>query len=378
LFNHSSFRITSPRNGDILNRHDGAETDESLLITVKGSVSGTATVTVNGVAATVEAGEFTCQVPISRRTNILEAVAKTPGGDCADTITVLWDKKSFKRFRFSIDDNIMFLKDLGQHPEDYSSLFDHWYLAFWQRMHLEYGTKVHINIYYQTEGFDLTNMPTKWRDQWQNNADWLHLSFHALANNPDRIYRNAVYTQVAHDFDLIMGHIRRFAGNEVTSRATTIHWAECPKAAVTAVRDRGIDRLIGLFWLTDGQCTTGYYHDPATCEYINSRDYWKDTETDLVFVTCDQVVNSYSPEDVVRELDKQEQSPHTCELIELLIHEQYFRTDLQYIAGDTIISYYKDDIQQRVIEALKWVTKRGYEPVFWGDGFCGNPTEIPA
>ena len=123
------------------NRHDGTETDESLLITVKGAVSGTATVTVNGVAATVEAGEFTCQVPISRRTNSLEAVAKTPGGDYADTITVLWDNKSFKRFRFSIDDNIMFLKDLGQHPEDYSSLFDHWYLAFWQRMHQEYGTR---------------------------------------------------------------------------------------------------------------------------------------------------------------------------------------------------------------------------------------------
>ena len=369
-------RITSPRNGDILNRHDGLETEDSLLVTVKGSVSGTAEVNVNGVAATVAAGEFTCQVPISKRRNTLCAVAKTPNGEYTDEAVVLWDKKSFKRYRFSIDDNIQWLKDLGSHAEDYFSLFDHWYLAFWQRMHEEYGTKVHMNIYYQTDAFDLTSMPTKWKDEFQANGDWLHLSFHGLADKPDRIYRNAYYPQVAADFDLVMGHIRRFAGNEVTSRATTIHWAECPKRAIGAVKDRGIDTLIGLYWVSDGVCTTGYYFDPALCEYVNTRDYYYDPESDLCFVTCDQVVNSFAPEDVVKQLDAQEASPHTAELIELLIHEQYFREDLRYIAGDQIVSYHQPDVQQKVINALEWVTKRGYEPVFWGEGFCGNPAVV--
>jgi len=62
-----------------------------------------------------------------------------------------------------------------------------------------------------------------------------------------------------------------------------------------------------------------YYFDPALCEYVNARDYYYDPETDLCFITCDQVVNSFSPEDVVKQLDGQEASPHTSELIELLI-----------------------------------------------------------
>jgi len=83
----------------------------------------------------------------------------------------------------------------------------------------------------------------------------------------------------------------------------------------------------------------------------------------MIFVSCDEVVNSYSVEDVPKILDAQEQSPHTCELIELLIHEQYFREEL---------SIYQPEIKDKVVAALEWVTQREYEPCFWCEGFLGN------
>ena len=52
---------------------------------------------------------------------------------------------------------------------------------------------------------------------------------------------------------------------------------------------------------------------------------------------------------------------------ELLIHEQYFREELPW---------YQPGIQDKVIESLRWVTARGYQPVFWGDAFLGNPTPL--
>ena len=88
-----------------------------------------------------------------------------------------------------------------------------------------------------------------------------------------------------------------------------------------------------------------------------------DPITGMIFVTCDEVVNSYSLEDVPKVLDVQEQSPHTCELIELLIHEQYFRKEL---------FNYQPEITDKVIAALEWVTERGYEPCFWCEGLLGN------
>ena len=217
---------------------------------------------------------------------------------------------------------------------------------------------------YQTEGFDLTQMPDKWWDEWQENAWWLHLSFHALQNEPNRIYRNAKYAQMAHDYDLVCGHIRRFAGDEVISNTTTVHWAECPKDAIVALRDRGIKRLIGLFWVREGRCTTGYYLPPEQCDYCVGRNAWYDRDTDLTFVTCAAVVNGLSVEQIDPHLDERGASPHTGEMIELLIHEQYFREELDL---------YQPTIRDKVRAALQWVTEKGHRPVFWSDGFLGAP-----
>ena len=353
-------RITQPRDGDVLNRHDGIESETEILVPVRGVAPSGSKVSVNGVEAPTEGGEFSCTVPLSKRKNSIAAGA----GDERDEVLVWWDQGSRKRYRFSLDDNILFLRDLGLHAEEYDSVFDHPYLGFWRQMHDQYGAKIHINIYYQTEGFDLTQMPAKWKEEWQENSWWLRLSFHALQDSPNRIYRNATYAQMAHDYDLVCGHIRRFAGNELISNTTTVHWAECPADAIVALRDRGIERLIGLFWVRNGVCTTGYYLPPEQCDYCHSRDAWYDRRTGLLFISCDAVVNGLEVEAIEPHLDGQAGSPHTSEMIELLIHEQYFREET---------GIYQPTIKEKVKTALRWVTDHGYEPVFWGDGFLGTP-----
>ncbi|NCO39487.1 MAG: hypothetical protein COZ06_10470 [Armatimonadetes bacterium CG_4_10_14_3_um_filter_66_18] len=364
-------QLTSPLDGDILNRHDGAETDDGLTVEVRGTAPKGATVTVNGAPAVVVGDALWSRMTLHRQRNEIIALGSRGDRTWKDAITVLWDKQSRPRYRFSIDDNIEFLCDLGTDPDSFASLFDHWYLAFWQEMHREFGAKIHVNIYYQTmdRRFTLAQMPTKWRDEWEGNSDWLRLTFHALQNEPNRIYKDAPYARMAGDFDLVVGEIQRFAGESVLSQATTVHWAEAPRDACRALHDRGIRRLIALCRRqSSGECTTGYYLSPKTVDHCDARDYWYDTETDLLFLTCDAVVNGLQVAGVDPHLDRQAESPHTSELIELLIHEQYFRKELPN---------FQPDIREKTIRALKWVTDRGHEPVFWGDGFCGNPVEAP-
>jgi len=367
-------RITSPRNGDILNRHDGTETAESLTVEVAGDAPRGAQVTVNGIHAHVAGdsagGTFQCAVPITQRRNEITATAVHGGTESTDTITVLWDKGSQPRYRFSVDDNIQFLRELGSNPDDYPSLFDHWYLAFWRRMHEEFGAKIHINIYHQTVGGDFTldRIPTKWHDEWEANADWLHLSFHALQDQPEQPYRNATYDEMARDYDAVVGHIKRFAGYSVVSNTTTVHWAAATKDACRALYDRGIRVLIGIFRREfEDRCPTGYYLPDDIKDHINTRDYYYDPDTELIFITEDATVNNLAVPGIEPWLDNQAASPHTSELIELLIHEQYFREELPF---------YQPDIQDKVIHSLRWVTARGYAPVFWGEGFLGNSTEL--
>lgn len=362
-------QITWPQRGDILNRHDGTQTPDGLTVTVRGTSpsSGPLTVTANGrPAATVrsQGASFEADLKLTdRRTDITVA---SPNGEA--TIPVLWDRDSFPRYRFSIDDNILFLKDLAL--GDYDSLFDHWYLAFWREIHRRYGTKVHINIYYQTDPsvwdgplFQLPQFPDKYRGEWRDNADWLHLTFHAQQNKPDRPYREAGYDEVAHDYDRIVEQIRRFAGEELLSTFTTVHWAEATADGVRALKDRGIKGLIGLFsQRTSVGSATKYYLDHELADHIAQREYWWDPEMDMIYLSCDMVVNSYKLDDVVPHLETVGASPHTAELVELLIHEQYFRKEL---------AIYQPDVQEKVIRAVEWVSERGNRPVFWGDGFIG-------
>ncbi|MBC7287987.1 MAG: hypothetical protein H5T86_08075, partial [Armatimonadetes bacterium] len=273
---------------------------------------------------------------------------------------VVWDRGSRRRYRFSVDDNILFLRDLAQCPDNYPSLFDHWYLKLWRDMHKRYGTKVHINIYY-SDGADFTleQMPDRWRDEWRDNADWLRLSFHARADKPDRIYREATYEELATDIARVHEQILRFAGPEVLPPWTTLHWAECPREAAKALRDAGYRGLIILARRPCETCTTMYYLGCEHCNHIVERDAWKDFDLDLLFVNCDMVVNSVALPDIVPLLEQQESNPHTGELLELLIHEQYFRQDLPRL--------YQYDVVLKVDTAIRFAHEHGYEPVFWSD-----------
>ena len=366
----SKLSITSPRDGDYLNRHDGVLSGERLVVTVNGACPPGALVEVNGQPAQVVFDTFTADVPL---TQVSETITARCGEDTV-SILVMADLKSRKRYRYSIDDNIEFLRDLGSEPESFNSLFDHWYLKFRKLMHDKYGMKVHINTYYELSdhSWNTAMMPGKWRDEWESNSDWLHLSFHALQNLPHRLYQSATYDQMAHDYDLVVGEIKRYAGEAVLTNETTVHWAEAPREACQALKDRGIDILIGLFWVNDGKCTTKYYLDIPQAEYCHTRDAWQDTSTGLTFVSCDQVVNSWPADRVVPELEPQVSNPHTGELIELLIHEQYFRQDRLLIDDLQRTSYFHSDVFAKVENGLRWLTEQGYEPCFWSEGLLGS------
>lgn len=366
----STLQITSPRDGDYLNRHDAQVQGEALTVTVNGECPPGALVTVNGQPAQVVLDTFTADVALSAGLQTIEARC----GEEAAKVVVVADTKSRKRYRFSIDDNIEFLHDLGTEPDSFASLFDHWYLRFWNTMHEKYGTKVHLNTYYELSdgSWNTSLMPDKWRGEWEASSDWLHLSFHARRNLPHRIYQAATYDQMAHDYDLVVGQIKRYAGEAVLTNETTVHWAEAPLGACQALKDRGIDILIGLFWVRDGCCTTKYYLDLPQAEYCHSRDAWRDNSTGLTFVSCDQVVNSWAADRVVAELQPQVANPHTGEMIELLIHEQYFREDRLLVDQPQRVSYFQHDIFAKVESNIRYLTEQGYAPCFWSDGLLGS------
>jgi hypothetical protein len=299
---------------------------------------------------------FSCRIVLRHHRTMVSAAC---AGESHD-VTVLWDRNSFKRYRFSTDDNCRFLAEITRDRPD--SIFDHPYMALWRDMHEKYGTRVHHNLFFEHNGFDLTRMPDSYRDEWQANADWLRLTFHSRANEPRNPYIDASAEQIVTDFDLVTREIERFAGPELLSPFTTIHWGEATLEACRALRERGIVGFVGYFIFRDHDPAVCYYLDADMTRYMNAHDYWYDTREDIFFVKHDMVVNNVEPQDVVPGLQPLAADPNQAELFELMIHEP------QFYPGWT---GYRPDYRQRVETAIRWATENGYKSVFYEEGLLG-------
>lgn len=359
-------RIISPIDGAILNRNYGKVVNGKLEIEVLVKAPSEANVFVNGISAKYSEKLWHCAVTLSEHRSEIIAVAKAGDITCEERIIVLYDLNSFKRYRMSVDDNILFLRDIAKNAGTYRSIFDHPYMAFWREMHRRYGTKVHFNIYYQTVdgSFTLRDMPDKFKNEWQENSDWVRLTFHALKDEPARPYKDTPACKIERDFVAVTEEIIRFAGEGVLSSFTTIHWGEATRESCRALRKHGIIGLVGYFIFDEaGNPNVSYYLNVEQTKYLQENDYWWDKTEDIVFVRHDIVLNAFPLDKIVGELEKIARNPHQSEIMELMIHEQYFRKDLPHL--------YQHDAESKVIAALEWVSQNGYKPVLYDEGFVG-------
>jgi sugar lactone lactonase YvrE len=352
--------ITEPVDGAILNHNDGRAEAGGLRIPVKGRCRIPGPVRINGASVPVRDGRFETSLLLHDRETSLRAEA----GRLEHRITVLWDRDSFRRYRVSTDDNIWFLRDIARHADTYRSIFDNAYLGFWREMHRKYGTKVHFNIYYETSGFNLSEMPDKFGPEWRRNADWIRLSFHARANDPDRPYLHASAEKIVEDYRLVVREIERFAGKELLSTVTTVHWCVAPREAARALRREGVRGMVAYFDVVNGLPDCSMYLPFADWRYMAEHDYRKDMREDLLLIRHDMVMNLFAVDKIVPYLEQIAGDPHRSEILELMIHEQYFYPD--YVA-------YEPDYRTRVETAVRWASGHGYKPVLYDEGFLGAP-----
>ena len=98
--------ITNFREGAVVNYRHGREDDKSLTITVEVLNSFGTPVKINGVQAQQDGLRFYAPVQLTEKINRIEAVTTTSYGEFSQKLNIVWDKKSFRRCNFYIDDNI--------------------------------------------------------------------------------------------------------------------------------------------------------------------------------------------------------------------------------------------------------------------------------
>ncbi len=355
-------KIAEPFDGAVLNHRHGKPATGGLTIRVSGTAPQGDRVTVNGAPCRREADRFSADVVLRGAETELVALAEGGGGPHRDSVRVVWDRYSEPRYRFSIDDNSFFLRDIAQ--KGYASLFDCFYLKILRDLHRKYGAKFSVNIYYTTgDDFKLPQFPDRYKGEWRDNSDWMKLAFHAYANDPDRPYEDAPPEKLIADLDLVAAEILRIAGEEVYAPPTVIHWGMTRQSALKPLFTRGVRALSGYFSRTDRGYDVNYRWDDRHSEYLSQHDAWKDFDSGIVFSRVDIVCNNVPVDRIAGTLDPLAANPDTAEIMDLFTHEQYFWP---------FYRNYVPDHAQRLDAAIRWVTEHGYKPVFLHEGLLGG------
>ncbi len=365
--------IVNLTHGQILNRFDGREDGTSLTVPVHGIAHPGSTVTVNGVPTRRSGQGFFGEAVLRAKLNEIVVRSEGDRGVQENRIRVMWDKGSFRRTNFCVDDCIFFLSEIAR--ERPKSLFDHFFLRGFRELHEKYGMRVTLNLFYRNDHFpfELADFPADYKREWAQNADWLRLAFHGFSEFPDRPYQNSAPGKIAGDYDLIRDEVFRFAGEGSLNCPSNIHWGMAKPASIAELCKRGVryqsDSYINAQTYigeeNSGVNTTdiGFFLNEEDSLFIQQNQARYDERHGMIF-GLDHVICNLEELPVLEKHIAQLIADPRNEALNLITHEQYFFP---------FYENYLPDHWQRLELTAKMLASAGYKYCFFCEGLMGNP-----
>ncbi|NMA21479.1 MAG: hypothetical protein GX927_12960 [Lentisphaerae bacterium] len=385
--------ITNIRQGAVLTHFHGKETADSLTVPVEGICDHGGEVLVNGIPAVCSGRRFTASVPLTKKFDAITATASSALGEYSQKIKVVWDKQSFKRFNFYIDDNIFFFTDLAtQRPKH---AFDHFYLKRLKEIHQRWGFKLTLNCFYHNahQEFTLDQMPDCYKQEFIDQSDWLKFSFHSRSEFPDRPYEEVAFEDFCADYDLVRDHLIRICGEEYLIAPINVHWgalqpscaeefirrgspcSTCtmrpfvsggPSSAARLGKKSDIAAVQQSSALTQGAAFGAeYFHRPEEDSYLLRERKYYNFELGVFIargaICCNLVPLEETPARLKNYFALADETGN--EVFGAASHEQY---------SFPYYNNYLPDHLDRIELTVKMLVEYGCKPVFFSQGLMGN------
>ena len=253
-----------------------------------------------------------------------------------------------KRFVFTVDDNIRVFREIKESRP--KSLFDHPYLAAYRRLHERLGLKVQLNLFFEDgKGFSLLEMPSDYKAEWEANADWLRLSFHAKKEF-DCSYEFSDYETAFRDCENVQREILRFASEKNLATTTTIHFCMLTEDGLRAMEENGALGLLGLYGEKGAERVSYSIRDREKGDLLREGKILE--IGGMHHAGIDIVLNNFDAEGILAQLP----ALRARESVRVMIHEQFFYEDYER---------YQPDFEEKLYKTFAALCAEGRKSVFF-------------
>lgn len=237
-----------------------------------------------------------------------------------------------KYAHISIDDATQIFQDISFHS--YDSIFDNQTMMSLQKLHEKYGLKVTLYVFGELDTFDLDSFPDFYKTEFQQNADWLKIGFHSITEqSPEETGLGT--EEFLEGFEKVNREICRFAGQDSLAHVLRLHYWYATDPMVEELKERGVEGLLC------GRATNECYNlkEKQIKNLLLSRD--GKLHTEISYYVTD--IRLEKTDDVTGELKKSRND----RIMVIFTHAWCFAEN-----------------QDKLEEALKWLTNAGYEFTF--------------
>ena len=243
-------------------------------------------------------------------------------------------------FNLTFDDTVDLFRDLAD--SDYKSVFENSTLSWAKYLHEEYGVVVTFYTMYESDDFNLSQCPGKYKDEFIANSDWLKFGFHTL--NGETSYETGV---ISVDYAKTINELKRIVGSDSIDNVIRLQSFQGSKEGVSELLSLDEEPVVGL--LTADDSRQSYYLDNDENKYIYCHD--RMVKDDCYFISTDMRMEYVDNVDKkIKELSSNSWNNQTGDLV-IFTHEWALNLETK----------------EKVEKMCQYAVDNGYRSVFFED-----------
>lgn len=248
-----------------------------------------------------------------------------------------------KYFHLSFDDVINIFQDITLH-EEYESIFENNILKWFKELHDQYDVVISCYVFYENDSFGLAQCTDRYRQEFEEHADWLRFGFHAL--NGETVYGKDEPDRIREDYLIAITKLCEIVGSNSIDNVIRLQSFQGSKREVEALTLLKEEAVTGL--LTSDDLRQSYYLTKEENEYIYCHDEWTDLSSGMKFLSTDLRIEFITNiRSKLNELTTKKWNNQTRYLI-VFSHEWEISIELK----------------EKTEKLCSWALEKGYEFVF--------------